>query len=474
MHTTSNTNTNITSQGRSYKQVIKEVTTVTIPNDILAVAAELADCLNIKEINLIGTRSRKLILRAMEWPNDKLNQYNTINMSFWVNKNFINEALLNNKKFRKTADNCYVFDTDSINQTVKLFVTPEKVLSNFWVNNISLCLTQEAKSRKFISRAKIIGQQLEKEHLLKPGRNGSMHVNKENTDFQEAIKRDPSFIMRAYKESLKGYEPTPAVKSILQNMTIPEVQFSVWKDKLADMHHIELHKNGDYYLKEVETYAAMKQISEYYKTCARFQKKPEPVMPAPPAVPPTQPTQNKYSRVPVLFFNRNDNRELHDPYVLLHKGEDSYFGFNWQKQDSTHAVKLFEGAEQKGCVPAMYYLGICYLQGDGVKKDPEKAFQYFQAAANQGLIVAQTELACLYLTGEGTEVNLEKGMQLMEYAARSNEPYALRCLAHFCEKGEGLPENQERARYFKELSTSAYESRWQYQQEFYPEYKPGM
>src|SRR6185312_16125116 len=83
---TANTNTNTASKGHSYKQVIKEVTTVTVPNDILVVAAELADCLNIKEINLIGTRSRKLILREMEWPNEKLNQYNTINMSFWVNK----------------------------------------------------------------------------------------------------------------------------------------------------------------------------------------------------------------------------------------------------------------------------------------------------------------------------------------------------------------------------------------------------
>lgn len=492
---TSDTNTNTNSEARPIRETIKAVTTATVSNDILVVASELADCLNIKEIHLFGTRSRKLILKEMEWKNDKLDQYKTINMSFWVNKNFINEALLNNKKFRKINENCYAFDTDSTNQTVKLFVTPENVLSNFWVNNISLCLTQEANSKQFISRAKIIGQQVEKEHLLKAGRNGSMHVNKANADFQEAVRRDPAFIIRAYKEPLKGYEPTPEVKRIFQNMTIPEAQFSVWKDKLADMYHIELLKNGNYYLKDVETYAAMKQISEYYKTCARFQKKTEPVIPAPAAAPvaqPTQaapvaqlipaaqsiqaaqPTQDKYSRVPVLFFNRNNNSALHNPYSLLHKGEDAYFGFNGQEQDSSRAVKLFEGAAQSGCIPAVYYLGVCYLQGDGVNKDPEKAFQHFQTAANQGLIVAQTELACLYLTGEGTEVNLEKGMQLMEYAARSNEPYALRCLAHFCEKGEGLPENQDRAAYFKTLSTSAYERRWQYQQEFYPEYKPGM
>nr|WP_314764290.1 hypothetical protein [uncultured Neisseria sp.] len=62
--------------------------------------------------------------------------------------------------------------------------------------------------------------------------------------------------------------------------------------------------------------------------------------------------------------------------VLLDEGIALY-----QKQDYQHAMPYFEQAQQAGHMKALRYLGLMYLNGEGVAQNAQTAFAYFTQAA---------------------------------------------------------------------------------------------
>ena len=61
----------------------------------------------------------------------------------------------------------------------------------------------------------------------------------------------------------------------------------------------------------------------------------------------------------------------------------------YQKQDYQHAKPYFEQAQQAGHMKAPRYLGLIYLNGEGVAKSAKTAFAYFMQAAEEGDITGQ-------------------------------------------------------------------------------------
>ncbi|EFC51839.1 sel1 repeat family protein [Neisseria sp. P0004.S004] len=53
----------------------------------------------------------------------------------------------------------------------------------------------------------------------------------------------------------------------------------------------------------------------------------------------------------------------------------------YQKQDYQHAKPYFEQAQQAGHMKAPRYLGLMYLNGEGVAQNVQTAFAYFTQAA---------------------------------------------------------------------------------------------
>ena len=74
-----------------------------------------------------------------------------------------------------------------------------------------------------------------------------------------------------------------------------------------------------------------------------------------------------------------------------------------QKQDYRHAKPYFEQAQQAGHMKAPRYLGLMYLNGEGVAKNAQTAFAYFTQAAAAGDITGQYWLGYCYENGVGTE-----------------------------------------------------------------------
>ncbi len=56
----------------------------------------------------------------------------------------------------------------------------------------------------------------------------------------------------------------------------------------------------------------------------------------------------------------------------------------YQKHDYRHAKRYFEQAQQAGHMKAPRYLGLMYLNGEGVVQNAQTAFAYFTQAAEAG------------------------------------------------------------------------------------------
>lgn len=106
--------------------------------------------------------------------------------------------------------------------------------------------------------------------------------------------------------------------------------------------------------------------------------------------------------------------EFTDPVDQYNLGVDYY-----QKKDYDKAVYWFEKAAEQGIVEALYNLGVCYANGEGVSQDYTTAAYWYEKAAEQGYAKAQLNLGHLYFhyNGVGIKFDWEKALYWYEKAA---------------------------------------------------------
>ncbi|TCT14409.1 hypothetical protein EDC51_10815 [Bibersteinia trehalosi] len=90
----------------------------------------------------------------------------------------------------------------------------------------------------------------------------------------------------------------------------------------------------------------------------------------------------------------------------------------YQAQDYQTAKPLFE---QSTHLKAKRYLGLMYLNGQGVAKDETKAFDYFKQASEQGDITSQYWLGFCYENGIGTPKDLNQAMSWYQKSAQRGD-----------------------------------------------------
>lgn len=83
----------------------------------------------------------------------------------------------------------------------------------------------------------------------------------------------------------------------------------------------------------------------------------------------------------------------------------------YQQQDYAAALPYFVQAEQAGQMKAPRYLGLMYLNGEGVAKDPSAAFAHFKEAAARGDITGQYWLGYCYENGVGTAKDMSQALE---------------------------------------------------------------
>ena len=89
----------------------------------------------------------------------------------------------------------------------------------------------------------------------------------------------------------------------------------------------------------------------------------------------------------------------------------------YQKQDYRHAMPYFEQAQQAGHMKVPRYLGLMYLNGEGVAKNAQTAFAYFTQAAEAGDITGQYWLGYCYENGVGTAKDMTQAVRWYQKSA---------------------------------------------------------
>ena len=107
----------------------------------------------------------------------------------------------------------------------------------------------------------------------------------------------------------------------------------------------------------------------------------------------------------------------------------------YKEKEYKQAFENFHDAAALGHPTAMFYMGVCYTNGEGTEKDPVKAFQMFRAAANVGEVTSMHNLANCYANGSGTAANDTLAFKWYNAAADSGYVKSMTVIARCYEEG---------------------------------------
>ncbi len=129
--------------------------------------------------------------------------------------------------------------------------------------------------------------------------------------------------------------------------------------------------------------------------------------------------------------------------AVLDKGITAY-----KAQDYATALPLFVQAGKLGHIKASRYLGLMYLNGEGVTQSNQHAFDYFNQAAISGDITGQYWLGYCYENGIGVAQDYAKALQWYTTSSQRGDIIAapaMIAMGKLYEQGKGVTANQAKA-----------------------------
>ena len=111
---------------------------------------------------------------------------------------------------------------------------------------------------------------------------------------------------------------------------------------------------------------------------------------------------------------------------------DLFYWYRSSKRDPQAAVKWCSLSSPARELPlAMFYLGMAYSTGDGIKINDDYSVRWIRAAADRGLVMAQLALGLKLCHGDGIEHNLTLGVTWLRQAATNGSAEAALQLRRF-------------------------------------------
>lgn len=137
---------------------------------------------------------------------------------------------------------------------------------------------------------------------------------------------------------------------------------------------------------------------------------------------------------------------------LCELGKNYYFGHNEKLArllpvDYSKAYGCWYVAvnSSKGHDESNYWLGLCYLNGHGVKQNLDKALKYLRIAADLDVALAQTQLGVLFSNGQFGVTDFVESVRYYRLAAAQGNAAALCNLGICYEKGKGVAKDLAKA-----------------------------
>ena len=106
------------------------------------------------------------------------------------------------------------------------------------------------------------------------------------------------------------------------------------------------------------------------------------------------------------------------------------------------AISIFAELIQYRHAPSMYYIGLCYRDGTGLKVNDSLALKFFTEAARLGNAMAQYDLA---VTIEKNDGDMSEAHEWYSIAAEQKEPRALLEMSHRYRDGKNVTQDSVKA-----------------------------
>ena len=106
----------------------------------------------------------------------------------------------------------------------------------------------------------------------------------------------------------------------------------------------------------------------------------------------------------------------------------------YNEQNYDLAVKYCTKAAKMGDEFGLYYLGLCYYNGNGVEQNYKTAVKWFKKAAKELSAGGGYYLGLCYYYGKGVSQNYKKAAEWLKMAASEGSPAAVRFLKEHAEE----------------------------------------
>lgn len=114
------------------------------------------------------------------------------------------------------------------------------------------------------------------------------------------------------------------------------------------------------------------------------------------------------------------------------------------------AVNSFQKAAEFGYSEAQLMLGMCYFNGDGIKRDYDEAVKWFRRAAEQNNLQAQFKLGVCYFGGIGVNRREDEALYWLQKAAKQGNHEAQIYLGdYYYDKGKTLENFSEALKWYQ-------------------------
>ena len=117
-------------------------------------------------------------------------------------------------------------------------------------------------------------------------------------------------------------------------------------------------------------------------------------------------------------------------------------------KEKAQGLTLVEEAATEGWIDAIYFLGLCYEEGEYVDSaDHEKALEYYRTLADNEVAAGQTKVGTFYETGSGgLEADTAMAIEYYRKAAEQDYPLAVLYLGDMYRLGcSALPQDKAKA-----------------------------
>ena len=105
------------------------------------------------------------------------------------------------------------------------------------------------------------------------------------------------------------------------------------------------------------------------------------------------------------------------------------------QRDEAASLQWLRKSAAQNYAPAIFWVGLAYQDGNGVKMDDAEAAKWLRRAADLKLADAQYALGWYYAGARGVERNMDEAMKLFRAAAEQGDMNAAQSLGHFYQDG---------------------------------------